>query len=33
VEKYCTVGQATDDNMAQVHCILDTRLQKYIETM
>jgi len=24
VENYCTAGQATDDNMAQVHCMLDT---------
>jgi len=24
VEKYCTVGHATDDNMAHVHCMLDT---------
>jgi hypothetical protein len=24
VEKYCTAGQATDDNMAHAHCILDT---------
>ena len=24
VEKYCRVGQATDDNMAHAHCILDT---------
>ena len=23
-EKYCRVGQATDDNTAQVHCMLDT---------
>jgi len=23
VEKYCTAGQATDDNMAHVHCMLD----------
>ena len=23
VEKYCTVGQATDDNMAHAHCMLD----------
>jgi len=25
VEKYCTVGQATDDNMAHEHCMLDTK--------
>jgi len=24
VEKYCRAGQATDDNMAYTHCILDT---------
>jgi len=24
VEKYSTVGQATDDNMALAHCMLDT---------
>jgi hypothetical protein len=24
VEKYCTAGQVTDDNMANAHCILDT---------
>jgi hypothetical protein len=24
VEKYRTAGQATDDNMAHAHCILDT---------
>jgi hypothetical protein len=24
VEKYCTVRQATDDNMAQAHCVLNT---------
>jgi len=24
VEKLCRVGQATDDNMAHVHCMLDT---------
>jgi hypothetical protein len=23
VEKYCTAGQATDDKMAHVHCMLD----------
>jgi len=23
-KKYCTGGQATDDNMAHVHCMLDT---------
>jgi hypothetical protein len=24
VEKYCTAGQATDNNMAHAHCMLDT---------
>jgi len=24
VEKYCRVGQATDDNMAHAHCMPDT---------
>jgi len=24
VENYCTAGQATDDNMAGAHCMLDT---------
>ena len=24
VDKYCRTGQARDDNMAHVHCILDT---------
>ena len=23
VEKYCTAGQATDDNMAHAHCMLN----------
>jgi hypothetical protein len=23
LEKYCTAGHATDDNMAQAHCMLD----------
>jgi len=23
-EKYCEVGEATDDNMAHAHCMLDT---------
>jgi len=23
-EKYCTAGQATDENMAHAHCMLDT---------
>jgi len=25
VEKYCTAGQATDDNMAHAHCMLDNQ--------
>ena len=24
VEKHCGAGQATDDNMAHAHCMLDT---------
>jgi len=24
VEKYCRAGQATDDNMARAHCVLDS---------
>jgi len=24
VEKYCRAGQATGDNMAHAHCMLDT---------
>jgi hypothetical protein len=24
IEKYCRARQATDDNMAHVHCMLDT---------
>jgi hypothetical protein len=24
MERYCTAGQATDDNMAHVHCTLDS---------
>jgi hypothetical protein len=24
VQKYCTAGQVTDDNMALAHCMLDT---------
>jgi len=27
VEKYFTAGQATDDNMAHAHCMLDTSLR------
>jgi hypothetical protein len=29
VEKYGRVGQATDDNMAYAHCMLDTKDYKY----
>jgi len=32
VEKYCTAGQATDDNMAHVHCMLDTYGSKHTHT-
>ena len=30
VEKYCRVGQATGDNMAHAHCMLDTKCHKHI---
>ena len=30
VETYFTNGQATDDNMAHAHCVLDTKGYKYI---
>ena len=33
MEKYCTAGQATDDNMAHAHCMLDTRGYKHILRM
>jgi hypothetical protein len=26
MEKYCTVEQATDDQMAHAHCMLDTKV-------
>jgi len=29
VENYCLEGQATNDNMAQAHCMLDTQGYKY----
>ena len=29
MEKYCTAGQATDDNMANAHCMLDTKGYKH----
>jgi hypothetical protein len=29
VEKYCRSEQATDDNMAHAHCILDTSVYKH----
>jgi hypothetical protein len=29
VEKYCTAGQATDDNMAQAHWMQDTKSYKH----
>jgi hypothetical protein len=29
VEKYCNAGQATDNNMAHAHCMLDTKGYKY----
>jgi hypothetical protein len=32
VEKYCKAGQATGDNMAHAHCMLDTWAYKYTHT-
>jgi len=29
MEKYCTAGQVTDDNMAHAHYMLDTKVYKY----
>jgi hypothetical protein len=29
VEKYCTAGQATDDNVAHAHCMLDNSGYKH----
>jgi len=29
VDKFCTAGRATDDNMAHAHCILDTKVYKH----
>jgi hypothetical protein len=29
VEKYCSCGQATDNNMAHAHCLLDSCGYKY----
>jgi hypothetical protein len=29
VEKYCRAGQATDDNIAHAHCMLDTTDYKH----
>jgi len=29
VEKYCTTGQATNDNMTHAHCMLDTKGYKH----
>jgi len=29
VEKCCRAGQATDDNMAHAHCVLDTKVYKH----
>jgi hypothetical protein len=31
VEKYCRAGQATDDNAAHAHCLLDNRIQTQSE--
>jgi hypothetical protein len=33
VEKYCRAGQATDDNMAHAHCMLDTKGYKHTLTI
>jgi len=32
VEKYCRAGQATDDNMAHAHCMLDIKGYKHTHT-
>ena len=32
VEKYCRAGQATDDNMAHAHCMLDIKGYKHTIT-
>ena len=29
MDKYCTAGQATDDNMAHAHCMLDDKGYKH----
>ena len=29
VEKYCTAGKATDDNMAHAHCVQNTSVYKH----
>jgi len=26
LKKYCRAGEATDDNMAHAHCVLDTKV-------
>jgi hypothetical protein len=33
VEKYCRVGQATDDSMAHAHCVLDNEGYKHALTI
>jgi hypothetical protein len=33
VEKYCSVGQATDDNMEHAHWMLDTHVYKHTRRM
>ena len=33
VEKCCRTGQATDDNMAHAHCMLDTQGYKHTLTI
>ena len=29
MEKYCTAGQATDDNVAHAHCMLDPYVYRH----
>ena len=33
MEKYCRVGQATDNNMAHAHCMLDTEGYRHPQNM
>jgi hypothetical protein len=32
-KKYCTAGQATDDNIAYAHCMMDNKGYKYTLTI